>query len=65
VAPRADWRVLHWTKKRNRQPFHDQWEELNIGDLRVSFHRAMVEEFISKPSAIVVAKNEDQGGLKL
>ena len=39
--------------------------ELNIGDLRVSFHRAMVEEFISKPSAIVVAKNEDQGGLKL
>jgi len=25
----------------------------------------MAEEFISKPSAIVVAKNEDQGGLKL
>jgi len=65
VASRAGWRVSHWTKKRNRQPFHDRWEELNIGDLRVSFHRAMVEEFISKPSAIVVAKNEDQGGLKL
>ena len=39
--------------------------ELNIGDLRVSFHRAMAEEFFLKPPAIVVAKNEDQGGLKL
>jgi hypothetical protein len=65
VAPHADWRVLHWTKKRNRQPFHFWWEELNIGDLRVSFHRAMAEEFFLKPPAIVVAKNEDQGGLKL
>jgi len=25
----------------------------------------MAEEFFLKPSAIVVAKNEDQGGLKL
>ena len=28
-------------------------------------HRAMAEEYFLKPSAIVVAKNEDQGGLKL
>jgi|TARA_B100002003_G_scaffold214447_1_gene212695 hypothetical protein len=28
-------------------------------------HRAMAEEFFLKPPAIVVAKNEDQGGLKL
>jgi len=41
------------------------WEEINIGDLRVSTHRAMAEEFFLKPPAIVVAKNEDQGGLKL
>ena len=63
--PRAGWRDSHWTKKLEPATLLHTWEEINIGDLRVSFHRAMVEEFISKPSAIVVAKNEDQGGLKL
>ena len=65
VASRAGWRDSHWTKKLEPATLLHTWEEINIGDLRVSFHRAMVEEFISKPSAIVVAKNEDQGGLKL
>ena len=52
-------------KKTEAATLPQLWRELNIGDHRVSFHRAMAEEFISKPSAIVVAKNEDQGGLKL
>ena len=52
-------------KKWNRQPFHICGRKINIGDLRVSTHRAMAEELFLKPSAIVVAKNEDQGGLKL
>ena len=41
------------------------WEEINIGDLRVSYPPGNGQEFFLKPSAIVVAKNEDQGGLKL
>ena len=41
------------------------WEEINIGDLRVSYPPGNGQEFFLKPPAIVVAKNEDQGGLKL
>ena len=35
------------------------------GDLRVSYHLAMVEEFFFLPSAIVVGETRMQGGLKL
>ena len=56
---------IHTGQKMEPANLSQMWEEINIGDLRVSTHRAMAEEFFLKPPAIVVAKNEDQGGLKL
>ena len=64
-APRAGWRGLHWTKKTESAALPHLWEEINIGDLRVSYPPGNGQEFFLKPPAIVVAKNEDQGGLKL
>ena len=60
-------RLAGFTLDKKMEPANlsQMWEEINIGDLRVSTHRAMAEEFFLKPPAIVVAKNEDQGGLKL
>jgi len=65
VASRAGWRVSHWTKKRNRQPFRICGRNKILEISGFHNHRAMAEEYFLKPSAIVVAKNEDQGGLKL
>ena len=56
---------IHTGQKMEPANLSQMWEEINIGDLRVSTHRAMAEEVVLQPFAIVVAKNEDQGGLKL
>ena len=64
-TPRAGWRDSHWTKKLEPANLLQMWEEINIGDLRVSYPPGNGQEFFLKPPAIVVAKNEDQGGLKL
>jgi hypothetical protein len=52
-------------KKMEPASLLQMWEEINIGDLRVSYPPGNGQEFFLKPPAIVVAKNEDQGGLKL
>jgi hypothetical protein len=62
---RAGWRDFHRTEKLEPATLLQMWEEINIGDLRVSYPPGNGQEFFLKPPAIVVAKNEDQGGLKL
>jgi hypothetical protein len=52
-------------KKTESATLPQLWEEINIGDHRVSYPPGNGQEFFLKPPAIVVAKNEDQGGLKL
>ena len=64
-TPRAGWRDSHWTKKLEPANLLHMWEGKNLEISGFLIHRAMAEEFFLKPPAIVVAKNEDQGGLKL
>ena len=52
-------------KKMEPASLLQMWEEINIGDLRVSYPPGNGRGIFLKPPAIVVAKNEDQGGLKL
>ena len=56
---------IHTGQKMEPATLLQMWEEINIGDLRVSYPPGNGRGFFLKPSAIVVAKNEDQGGLKL
>ena len=64
-AARAGWRGFHRTEKLEPATLLQMWEEINIGELRVAYPPGNGRGIFLKPSAIVVAKNEDQGGLKL
>ena len=57
--------ILTGQKNWNRQTSYICEREKNLEISGFLIHRAMAEEFFLKPLAIVVAKNEDQGGLKL
>jgi len=57
--------ILTGQKNWNRQTSYITWEGKNLEISGFLIHRAMAEELFLKPPAVVVAKNEDQGGLKL
>ena len=65
MGSRAPVGGIHTGQKMEPANLLQMWEEINIGDLRVSYPPGNGQEFFLKPPAIVVAKNEDQGGLKL
>jgi hypothetical protein len=65
VDPRADWRVSHWTKKTESANLPHLLGGIKYWRSPGFFPPGNGRGIFLKPPAIVVAKNEDQGGLKL